>query len=381
MVQIDAFIKSMKPSWIKRLLTNDNSWTYLFEEVIGESKFTIISYGADYWRKKSKSIKNLFWKEVLENKPCFLYLPCNEESVLYRPLWHNPEIKIDNKTLHFKQWSRKGICYVYDLCNDQGKLIENYEEFCEKFSFSPILTQFYGIRNAILSKWPFLRNYNSTIILPHCQKYIYHILTNKQRGLSIYNLFIKDLTTNDKYKVKWSLELDIHQNQYWWEKINFIIFKLTSDSSLQWFQYRITHIIISTNKYLRMISVINSPVCSFCKANIESIIHLFWECTLVTKFWQEFTTWVENKTGKTLSLINSDVILGKTDNEINNINLIIVLAKLHIYKQKYKNHLPALFIFKMELEKHYKIEQYIHTKNMTVQKFEKRWVDLKALVT
>ena len=56
---------------------------------------------------------------------------------------------------------------------------------------------------------------------------------------------------------------------------------------LKWFQIRIIHRIIATNRSLKWMKVSNSELCSFCKEETENIEHLFWGCDIVMNFWRQ----------------------------------------------------------------------------------------------
>ena len=62
------------------------------------------------------------------------------------------------------------------------------------------------------------------------------------------------------------------------KKIFIYPFISTNDTKLQWLQYRINHYILTTNVYAKKIGITNSDVCSFCKEEKETIIHILWEC-------------------------------------------------------------------------------------------------------
>ena len=46
-------------------------------------------------------------------------------------------------------------------------------------------------------------------------------------------------------------------------------------------QYQILHRIIPTNDYLYKLKKVNSPLCTFCKTEIENTDHLFFKYSLV----------------------------------------------------------------------------------------------------
>ena len=45
------------------------------------------------------------------------------------------------------------------------------------------------------------------------------------------------------------------------------------------------------NGFLFKISTLSSPLCSFCKEQDETFIHLFWDCTLVKQLWDKLIQW------------------------------------------------------------------------------------------
>ena len=61
---------------------------------------------------------------------------------------------------------------------------------------------------------------------------------------------------------------------------------------MQWFQIRINHKILATNKFLCKIKVTNDPKCSFCAISEETIELLLWECNYVKDFLHEAIHWL-----------------------------------------------------------------------------------------
>ena len=56
------------------------------------------------------------------------------------------------------------------------------------------------------------------------------------------------------------------------------------------FQYRFLHRILPTNLFLAKIGIKQDPQCSFCSNVPENLIHLFWHCPKVIKFWKGLTS-------------------------------------------------------------------------------------------
>ena len=106
--------------------------------------------------------------------------------------------------------------------------------------------------------------------------------------------------------------------------------------SLKWhttslFQMWLLQRILPTGKYLFLRKIIDSPLCSFCKQEEETIAHLFWGCTVIQSFWSDLQTLIKeiciNCTHFELS--EALVLFGVTDNIITDkvIDLFILLAE------------------------------------------------------
>ena len=102
-----------------------------------------------------------------------------------------------------------------------------------------------------------------------------------------------------------------------------------------------------------------SNICDFCKEEKDSIEHLFWNCTYVGRFWQALENLIiENCTTAANMKLTRNLVLFGTDNNIktdNVFDLIILLAKLYIYKCKFDKTAPSIPSFKNQLKQKYKV--------------------------
>jgi hypothetical protein len=67
-----------------------------------------------------------------------------------------------------------------------------------------------------------------------------------------------------------------------------ICFKTSKDSSVQWLQNRILHIILPTGYYLEK-NAKTDDLCRFCTNNVETITHIFTSCTKTQTSRSEFS--------------------------------------------------------------------------------------------
>ena len=119
-------------------------------------------------------------------------------------------IKIANKYLFFKSWSKNGLNFIGGLISENNFL--SYEDFCTKYGFRPAMTLFYCLRNAIISVWPSLLK-TSNIDGPFTPLYFREI-TKVEKGSRYMNDVFITLKINytKQHQTKWQNSLQIPGN-------------------------------------------------------------------------------------------------------------------------------------------------------------------------
>ena len=159
---------------------------------------------------------------------------------------------------------------------------------------------------------------------------------------------------------------------------NFLLpFKQYTCTKMRWLQFRINHFILTTNSFLYKIGKIQSPFCTFCSRERESIIHLMWECGEVQKFLHDFHLFCLDN-GKNIDFTFKHFIFGHID-DCSAQNLIMMSLKLYIYRCKclYKN--LNVRRFTIELKHLYEENKYIATKEKKVDEFNTKWISWNFL--
>lgn len=131
-------------------------------------------------------------------------------------------------------------------------------------------------------------------------------------------------------------ELPLHID---WEKTFLIPFSTTRETKLHSFQYRISHRLITCNKYLHKVRLREDSACTSCGSE-DTIVHFLIECAPVRLFWTDLDNWCNNHTRISLShLTVAEKILG-LNSEVNQNNMtklqnwIILTAKYFIHREK-----------------------------------------------
>ena len=133
--------------------------------------------------------------------------------------------------------------------------------------------------------------------------------------------------------------------------------------------------IVATNKMLLKFKLVSSNLCDFCSMEIETVNHLFWNCTHAQTFWLDIkNAYFSNQNiNINLNLMNITFGLQKQSRYTSVTNFVILSAKYYIYINKCKKTMPHLEGFRMYLSKCIEIDKQIALKNDTLQHHYEKW--------
>ena len=226
MINLLAYIKALKITWLRRILNSDGVWQNLLLHRI--KLYHLLQFGIEYVEKVLKDIKNKFWKDVLISwrdmvrKKDNSFTEFNLEDILKSPIWYKSKIKIDNTHIYLKTWHEKGILYINDLINEDGTLF-TYEEFINKFHLNANFLEFEGLLQSIKALfWKHNIGRSTKLHYPWIPNNIVDILREKTGSKRMYNI----LRMNSHYpnsKIKWEnifREYNIQMGENEWTKIH-----------------------------------------------------------------------------------------------------------------------------------------------------------------
>ena len=154
--------------------------------------------------------------------------------------------------------------------------------------------------------------------------------------------------------------------------------KVTQDTQLKWFQTRLLHRLLPTQKYLYLCKLVDSPICNFCKEEEQSIPHMLYDCPIIYKFWTDFHQLmrVQFQVCNNFTLDKELVLLGTKQNIKTDpvINFILLFAKFYIYKCKLQDSQPSIPIFSCLLKDRYSLEKCVAYTNNRQNQFENDWL-------
>ena len=291
-VDISSKIVSLQCSWIKRLYDDSfHSWKviplYLIKKQLGEHfKFH------SNLKVKNANLKRFpqYYKEIISNWSKYLSFPPSIPSTIASQIvWYNKYILIDNDSIYIPSLSKKQINYVGQFFENDGKT-KMWEKLRTEYNL-PSSKKFVWMQiiNALPKSWKetFLTNegnLNNLVIHDHHllkKNQIYSL--NKLNSKELYNI---QIASND---VKPTSQLHYEQvfqsSNLEWKEIYLLPRLVTLDSNLRIFQYKLLNNILYLNKMLFKFGKVTSPLCSFCKLEDETPLHLFYFCSKTQILW------------------------------------------------------------------------------------------------
>lgn len=383
MVDLKMFMYSLKATWLRRLANMNNKFSNMVEFTCRPMK-DLYKYGNDYIKQQMKRDINPFWKDVLFSYYSLSHaMKITYESQSYSiPLWYNENIKVGGKSVMYRHWLAAGVVFVGDLVNKDGEFY-SYREFLNMFNIATNFIEYNGILAAIrhffqIKNIDYLprQSYNPPIPMAFSI-----ILKDKKGCKSIYRVLLGK-QENPKSLQKWKGDLanfpesQIKNN----ESIYDLVFKVTKDPKIHWFQFRINHRILGTNYSLKKMNLVAEDTCTFCNNAPETIVHLLWSCDLSNQFWTNLENYIKDLCNLNFQSWNArDILLGNLKLDIV-LNIILLHAKLFLYYNKMKKQKPSIEAFKKRLCQVYQVERYRAKKCLKFTEFEAQWEKYKPLV-
>ena len=289
MTHLESFSSYLKVNWAKKFLLDQ---TGIWQSVIGAE---LDKYGGErlftLQRDKVKCIAeklhNPFWKDVLLGfyfaKP---KLERTMPDLLSLDILNFVEVE---DFPFFMRWKSFGIKNLFDLIDIEKSDFCSFENIREKCHTGNFLKYYCLLSNIpgdikIFVKTN-LQNFQSYNFVP-CDSFTKRLLLNKSIKF-VYNYMVHQVAVQPFAKVTaWEKILDCEIDD--WPICFDIVKRACRDPYIRNFQYKFLHQIIPTNIFLHKIHLQDTKLCSFCKNQDETIGHLFFDCPIISDFWNVF---------------------------------------------------------------------------------------------
>ena len=119
------------------------------------------------------------------------------------------------------------------------------------------------------------------------------------------------------------------------------------------------------------IKVKASPICTFCNEEVETLLHLFIECTSVKPIWQQLENHLQ------YSYTNSQKMFGCFENTHDRtfdiLSHLTIITKYYIHKSRLKKKSPTYIALKREITSIESIELKIANKSNKIKQHLQKW--------
>lgn len=369
MVDIHNFARSLRLSIIKRLITTKGTWQSIAKYILNDSVSYIFQLNKKSIQSIAKKITNPFWKQILKDWALI------QDSPKQLVLWLNEEIKINKKTITYNSYIRENILYAEDLLNVNRTFL-TYDELLKKYpGLRTNFIQYQGLLNCIPLNW---KLNNIQVIQTKKSNSTLHIIEKLQKPNRYLYRLLLDIKKTPKIsgKIKWE---NILNNNLHWKNIYKKPMETTNDNKLKMLQFKILHRKIATNKFLGMIGIKDTQLCTFCKKHIETIEHLFFDCIYTKSILIFVKSRINFNTLLKFPEDQASILLG---NEVENLamNYIIMVIKYFIYKCKYNETPPDIRAFQNFFKYKINIEKSSYTTKKQKLRFTEIWKDLNPTI-
>jgi len=149
----------------------------------------------------------------------------------------------------------------------------------------------------------------------------------------------------------------------------------TLRTKLRNFQFKFLHRRTATNSFLFKIQFSKSNLCRFCQTVQETLLHLFWECSITEAFWnsvQQFFISVDLIPAS--QVLNFCQCLGlKGEKSALLFNHCFLLGRFYIYSCKCKNVRPSSIEYVNQVRCNLKVEKHTSIITGTQNAFQQKW--------
>ena len=147
-------------------------------------------------------------------------------------------------------------------------------------------------------------------------------------------------------------------------------FLVTDETKLIAFQHKIIHNILPCRSSLFRAGLVDDDICSLCKLEKQSLVHMLYNCSESLLFWERFTQWWQEKFPETIDLSVNAVLFGWHQNASNKrvLNYLLIIAKYYIFTTSVCNNKLSFDCFFLRLNSKFDVLRTIAIKNKSLNK-------------
>ena len=375
MVNMRAFVDSMKLSWIKRMITSTGDWIEIAKTQL-TTDYQLLMYGKDKLKLVKNKITNKFYVDIIDALIRFTthYRPTNKE-ILTDTIWFSDHSGFSKSII--RDWNVKGLRFISDLFDPITGRIRSRENLKDIFKIEIDFLLY----ERLVRHLPQIEiaNVSEDLASPNIPYKVQAVMNGKQFTKQAYNIHVKSLTTkneksNQRVKNKWERDTGQHVIG-----TSLTVMNATKSTFLHYFHYKIVTRIYPTNKLLLAMNIAETSECSFCQEYTETLAHMFWYCPIMQKFVEDIRKLMKRNYQKT---INPNIINWFFLTDVSIIDaLILTVAKYVIHLARINSSTPTVATMMNVLKMEAKKEYYVSISTGNSANFENKWGKLAKIIS
>lgn len=368
LINLEAKDKALKAQWVAKIKMSEN--------IQNLSEQFLPSIGQDLWmcnfavHDVKHICKDGFWSDVVKTwSQLYPREPSNPTQIAAQTIWYNTHIKIAGKVIFYPKAHEAGMFYLYNIWNKLQNTFFSFEQIQEIYGLNTLTyIQYFGILSAIPAHW--IRELKNTRNIVETFQWPYETFEGKMTSI-VYDKIVSDKKALIKVNERWNLKLRTNTEYDTFLQSFENIYKLTSSTKIRNFQFRFLHrIVFCSNKLFRW-KVVDSPRCTFCDNDIETLEHLYFYCVVTKRFWEMFQAWFEALTDTEVDILPQTITYCNHEDDL--YNTLLLLAKQYIFRTRCLDKTLNVYNFKDYVMEIIQIERYQAFKNKKFKPFVKKW--------
>ena len=277
------------------------------------------------------------------------------ENIYDQPLFCNPKIVINEKSLLWQDFIKAGIIQLKDLCYEVkpgflpvSAVIEILKSVNEDCNVYDVTKKWHLLISALPHDW--IKTINTEVNITTNKREIDIELNMNGKLLDFkmcstkrfYQIIIQNFCKQPKCIEKWQNQFHVDPKDFYsiWKNVN----HFWKPSNMIELDFKIAHQCIFTNERLMKMNLSDSSYCAVCQNDVETFLHLFIDCEKLSDFHlfleQKIETLFENCNSDKMSLVVYEriLLLGISGSikgvNTNFVNFMLSVARYCIFKRR-----------------------------------------------
>ena len=309
--------------------------------------------------------------------------PVTVNEIASQCLWNNSYIKSDPPRFFIDNMISHEILCVGHLFKEKGniKLLHNiFDTSTESSMYQKCYFHWLKLIKSLPIFFTEIMKHSQNVINLNENMIYYgekeHCLIGKLNSKLIYAVMVKKIHQESVAEKRF---INLYENQANWNDVCEIVHCTAMDSYTRAFQYKIIHNILACNSKLKIWNVIDSPRCSYCFMENETLTHLFCECYKPITLYKQIQEWCKSLSINLPDMNPFNILYGiiPLNKQSILLNHLIMLYKITVYQARGNEKLLSLKNYQTKIVNIEQLEEYIAIKSNKVTKHEDKWNKIK----